>query len=577
MLDRTSRLALSLFFLLLCAHPATAEVWVQTDWSDGDQAALQDLDPVISPGELVLAPDLSQFHLACEPTDYDGIFDLAVWDDRLYLAAGSNPPLVTLIGDILTYDYESRTTTFDYSVDEEGIMILKVHDGIIYSPGCDALRSPYLGSIYYNQGDGWVQKETVPFAVHVFDMFFHAGKIWITTGQGIPNYRACLWSSDDMGETWTEEFSVYASPPDTPFRRLYAATTFNGSIIMQSDMDPELGRFIWELKEDGTVIEHPVHAPTECVAGFQEFQGKLWCRMRYALSSFDGETWTDEPYPVGTPNYTARGITVFQDRMLISGLRRIHATADGETWTTEFNSPDTTLVFETLQDFHGRLYAGCNPRGELYVSGVPAGGYLESAPHGFGNAWTGGTLEWDALLQGPETGVRFQIRSAGTEAGLTEAVYRGSDGTAASWYESSGQSLPSHHDGHLFFQYRVELSSGDPSLAPVLQEFRLVGDDLSSAPPTLGSGPGLKAYPNPFNPRTVLEFQLPEAGPMELAVFDLRGHRVAELAKGMYPAGKQSVAWNGIDAAGRSLPGGIYFARLKTPDGVQTRRLMLVR
>ena len=577
MLGRTNCLSLGLGLMLLATLPATAETWIQTDWSAADHATLQDLDPVVSPGELVLAPDLSQFYLACEATGYDGIFDLAVWNDRLYLAAGSNPPLVTVIGDILTYDYESQTTSFDYSVDEEGIMILKVHDGIIYSPGCDALRSPYLGSIYYNQGDGWVQKETVPFAVHVFDIFFHAGKTWITTGQGIPNYRACLWSSDDMGETWTEEFSVYASPPGTPFRRLYAATTFNGSIIMQSDLDPELGRFIWELKDDGTVIEHPVQAPTECVAGFQEFQGKLWCRMRYALSSFDGESWSEEPLPVGTPNYTARGITVFQDRLLVSGLRRLHATADGENWTMEFNSPDTTLVFETLQDFHGRLYAGTNPRGELFVSGVPAGGYLESAPHGFNTAWAGGTLEWDALLQGAETGMRFQVRSTGTEAQLAGADFLGPDGTPATWFTTSGHSLPALHDGHTFFQYRVELSSGDPRLAPVLQEIRLVGKDLSPAQPVLADSEPLNAYPNPFNPRTMLEFNLAAASQVELAIFDLRGHLVAELARGVNPAGKQSMAWNGIDAAGRSLPGGVYFARLKTPDGVQTRRLMLVR
>ncbi len=576
MLHRSLRPVILTVIILMATLPATAETWVQSDWSAGEHQYQENLNPTISPGELVLAPDMGQYHLACEPTGYDGVWDLAVWQDRLYLAAGGNPPLITVIGDILTYDYESNTTSFDYSVEEEGIMILKTHDGILWSPGCDALRSPYWGSIYYNLGDGWVQKETVPFALHVFDIFWHAGKIWITTGLGNPNYRAGLWSSDDMGDTWTEEFTVYANPPDVPFRRFYAATTFGESIILQSDFEQPQGKILYELKADGTIVEHPIQAPTVGVAGFQEFQGQLWCRMRYALNSFDGETWTNHPFPVGTPNYPARGITVFQDRMMISGFRKVTSTGDGEDWQTDYVSPDTTLVFETLQDFHGRMYAGCTPRGELFVTGVPAGGYLDSAPHAFAVPLAGGSLEWDALLQGPDTGVRFQVRSAEDEASLAAADFLGPDGTATTWYETSGQALAAAHSAHRWFQYRVELRSDDPRFAPVLREFRLVAEPVSATPPAT-AGVALRAYPNPFNPRTVLEFDLPTPGPIQLAIFDLRGRRIAQLADGPRPAGKQEITWDGYDNTGHALPGGTYFARLTSGAEVETRRLMLVR
>jgi aminopeptidase N len=85
-------------------------------------------------------------------------------------------------------------------------------------------------------------------------------------------------------------------------------------------------------------------------------------------------------------------------------------------------------------------------------------------------------------------------------------------------------------------------------------------------------------YPNPFNPQTVIPFSLPRAADVDLTVFDLRGHRVRELAAGNVAAGAHQARWDGADAAGRACAAGTYFARLRV-DGVtvQTRGLVLVR
>ena len=84
-------------------------------------------------------------------------------------------------------------------------------------------------------------------------------------------------------------------------------------------------------------------------------------------------------------------------------------------------------------------------------------------------------------------------------------------------------------------------------------------------------------YPNPFNPRTMIEFELAAAGPIELAIYDLRGRMVRGLESGALAAGRHQTTWDGLDNQGRAVPTGTYFCRLSTPHGLQTRKLTLAR
>jgi len=84
-------------------------------------------------------------------------------------------------------------------------------------------------------------------------------------------------------------------------------------------------------------------------------------------------------------------------------------------------------------------------------------------------------------------------------------------------------------------------------------------------------------HPNPFNPSTRIDLALPAAGPVELAVYDLTGRRVAVLLQGEQPAGAHAVVWQARDDAGRELPSGTYVYRLRAGGEVLTRKLVLVR
>ncbi len=80
------------------------------------------------------------------------------------------------------------------------------------------------------------------------------------------------------------------------------------------------------------------------------------------------------------------------------------------------------------------------------------------------------------------------------------------------------------------------------------------------------------AHPNPFNPSTSLSFTLPEAGQVELTIFDVSGREVARLVNGWLNAGLHTCVW---DAEG--LPSGLYFSRLKAGSAVRTEKLLLIK
>jgi hypothetical protein len=102
------------------------------------------------------------------------------------------------------------------------------------------------------------------------------------------------------------------------------------------------------------------------------------------------------------------------------------------------------------------------------------------------------------------------------------------------------------------------------------------------SPPTVGvmenerSTPGQFAlnqnFPNPFNPTTVISYQLPEASHVALKLFDMLGREVATLVDGVKSAGQHTVELNAS-----KLQSGIYFYRLQAGNFYETRKLTLLK
>ncbi|HLF14668.1 MAG TPA: T9SS type A sorting domain-containing protein [Bacteroidota bacterium] len=70
-------------------------------------------------------------------------------------------------------------------------------------------------------------------------------------------------------------------------------------------------------------------------------------------------------------------------------------------------------------------------------------------------------------------------------------------------------------------------------------------------------------YPNPFNGSTVIRYALPERSTITLKIFDVLGREVVTLDDDVRDAGVRIASWEGIDAAGRPVGTGVYYARIR--------------
>ncbi|MEZ4649477.1 MAG: FlgD immunoglobulin-like domain containing protein [Candidatus Eisenbacteria bacterium] len=85
------------------------------------------------------------------------------------------------------------------------------------------------------------------------------------------------------------------------------------------------------------------------------------------------------------------------------------------------------------------------------------------------------------------------------------------------------------------------------------------------------------ARPNPMASWTEIQFMVPTAAPVDLAVFDVSGRRVRTLVNGQLEAGRHEVIWNGRDDRGLEVSSGIYFYRLSTSEGARIQKVTRIR
>ncbi|MDM7916333.1 MAG: FlgD immunoglobulin-like domain containing protein [Candidatus Eisenbacteria bacterium] len=84
----------------------------------------------------------------------------------------------------------------------------------------------------------------------------------------------------------------------------------------------------------------------------------------------------------------------------------------------------------------------------------------------------------------------------------------------------------------------------------------------------------LAVAPNPMFERAEIRYRVPDPAPIRLSVLDVTGREVRLLAGRAQTPGDHTLVWDGRDAAGREVPGGVYFARLEAGGSVLRSRLV---
>jgi ligand-binding sensor domain-containing protein len=79
-------------------------------------------------------------------------------------------------------------------------------------------------------------------------------------------------------------------------------------------------------------------------------------------------------------------------------------------------------------------------------------------------------------------------------------------------------------------------------------------------------------YPNPFNPATTIRYAIPEAGLLNITIFNVLGQKVKTLFNSEQSAGSHQIEFNASN-----LPSGIYFYRLSSGDFSETKKMILLK
>jgi hypothetical protein len=135
------------------------------------------------------------------------------------------------------------------------------------------------------------------------------------------------------------------------------------------------------------------------------------------------------------------------------------------------------------------------------------------------------------------------------------------------WNGSSWVSLGGTKTGNTMFLASSQIYSafafiGSPSSVVSVTEGQVIPEGFQLE----------QNFPNPFNPSTKIEFNLPQAEFVSLKVFNSLGQVIATIVNGPREAGNYSVTWN----AGL-FPSGVYFYQITAGPFVKTRKLLLLR
>lgn len=133
-------------------------------------------------------------------------------------------------------------------------------------------------------------------------------------------------------------------------------------------------------------------------------------------------------------------------------------------------------------------------------------------------------------------------------------------------------------DGYLSQTFTGIVPSADSILT---LELTLLPDSITSEwNPKTNDFRLLGNYPNPFNPKTNINYFIPETSTVRMKILDIRGRVVKEFAKSTKSAGYHTIIWDGTNEFGEFASSGVYLYKFdfssKSKDKVTRKGKMLL-
>jgi len=98
---------------------------------------------------------------------------------------------------------------------------------------------------------------------------------------------------------------------------------------------------------------------------------------------------------------------------------------------------------------------------------------------------------------------------------------------------------------------------------------------LTQVTPTVSAlGPN---YPNPFNPSTIIPYQVAYEGVVTVGIYNVAGQQIRQLLREHQDPGYYEIDWDGRDGKGNPVGSGVYLLNLRAGDTIQVRKMLLLR
>lgn len=388
-----------------------------------------------------------------------------------------------------------------------------------------------------------------------------------------------LYRSIDGGKEW-ERLSTnnFRSPCD-----IVVVPEADSSIILVGDgiTGVPVGEY-WKSRDGGVTFERRWSGPT----GNSEIPGMANSRLRKNVSF--GTNWgsggvqrsTDygQTWPTVSSITSAWGIDISRDdpNLVIFGVY-----SGGNSWISVDGG--TSFTNNSVSGSNYSFFA----RDRATILALQASGLYKMvfnynytptssqtafvmSPNG-GEVWTAGTVhdvQW-ASVNVPVVNVDF--RPTPTEPWIQIAQVPG-------------------YVGH--YSWAVPNTPSSQAKVRVRDAWDNVPDDSSNTTFTITGGTTAAGEvatsfalwqnrPNPFTGSTQIAYSLPMESDVDLAVYDLQGHRVASLVRGRQSAGVHSIGFGrgAMTATGQrlgALPAGVYFYRFQAGTFGSTKKMLLL-
>ena len=87
----------------------------------------------------------------------------------------------------------------------------------------------------------------------------------------------------------------------------------------------------------------------------------------------------------------------------------------------------------------------------------------------------------------------------------------------------------------------------------------------------------IDAFPNPCNPQTTIQYNLPEETVASLLIYDISGNEISTLVNQQNVAGFNTVVWNGMNDFGQPVASGVYVIQLQAKGFNQSKKIVLLK